>query len=178
MRKFRGYDGGKILLFNAAIFSMSILIMDLTQIYAQNFYESTRTVAYWIFTYTLYSTAYVITHDMKNSKVSEQLKMKARTIKVLAFIPIIDTVFSIFYTLERRYSEASKKNSFRGDWWKGLVVGISLFLISMNLPLYPNTESIAPSLTASTVYMEAVNNVIQITVFTVIPLSILFDRNI
>ena len=50
---------------------------------------------------------------MKDSKVRKQLKMKARTIKVLAFIPIIDTVFSIYYTLERRYSEASKKNSFR-----------------------------------------------------------------
>mgnify|MGYP006285474793 CR=1 FL=1 len=53
MKNFRGYDGGKILLFNATIFSMSILAMDLTQIYAQNFYGSARTAAYWIFTYTL-----------------------------------------------------------------------------------------------------------------------------
>jgi len=177
--EFNGEDIGTFFLLNAKIFAFLIVFRDLL-----SFFKNPLTaVLGYLSLYLLFRTYYVIPYYMYKelSHLPENSHWKTHKYRYLtaSILPFINIVLSVIYALRmkrtEKIDEGQDLDPYRSNWWKGTILGIALFLISMIFPIQGGTLEQALAGTAPTYFKSLGLSAIWIYL-PIIPTTIYLDR--
>jgi len=174
-----GEDVGSFFLLNAKMFAALIIFRDILMFFDNRPAKVLASLSLYLIIQTYFNIAYYMYKELSNLPEDSGWKKHKYRYLFVSILPFFNIVLSVVYALRMKRKEkmdaGQDLNLYRNNWWKGTILGLTLFITAMIFPIEGGTLEQALAGTAPTHFKALGISAIWLY-FPIIPVTIYLDR--